>query len=169
MVILGALVVPVSVNPWMILPLIPLGVVFYFIQNYFVSTARELKRLDNIGRSPIFVHTNTTIEGISTIRAANKTQILTNEFNAHYDYHTRAYFGFFVVHRWFGLRLDFLCSFYTIVTLFACIFLKDNLGIKPGQIGLLMVYLFQLFDLFQWCVVLSTMVENLVKKIFKKN
>nr|UOU03341.1 ATP-binding cassette subfamily C4-1-2 [Brachionus rubens] len=165
MVILGALVVPISVNPWMIIPLIPLGIVFYIIQNYFVKTARELKRLDNIGRSPIFVHTNTTIEGISTIRAADKQYILTNEYYAHNDYHTRAYFGFIVVHRWFGLRLDLLCSVYTIITLFACIFLKDNLGIKPGQIGLLMVYLFQLFDLFQWCVVLSTMVENLMTSI----
>nr|QNH67884.1 ATP-binding cassette transporter subfamily C member 4 X1 [Brachionus rotundiformis] len=70
MVIVGALVVPISVNPWMLLPLIPLGLAFYIIQNYFVSTARELKRLDNIGRSPIFVHTNTSIEGITTIRAA---------------------------------------------------------------------------------------------------
>nr|QNH67890.1 ATP-binding cassette transporter subfamily C member 4 X7 [Brachionus rotundiformis] len=51
------------------------------------------------------------------------------------------------------------------MTLFACIFLKDNLGLKSGQIGLLMVYLFQLFDLFQWCVVLSTMVENLMTSI----
>lgn len=50
MVILGALVVPISVNPWMILPLIPLGIVFYIIQKYFVTTARELKRLDNIGK-----------------------------------------------------------------------------------------------------------------------
>ncbi|RNA03236.1 multidrug resistance-associated 4-like, partial [Brachionus plicatilis] len=165
MVIVGALVVPISVNPWMLLPLIPLGLAFYVIQKYFVSTARELKRLDNIGRSPIFVHTNTSIEGISTIRAASKGQLLTSEFYSHYDYHTRAYFGFFVVHRWFGLRLDFLCSLYTIMTLFACIFLRDNLGLKSGQIGLLMVYLFQLFDLFQWCVVLSTMVENLMTSI----
>nr|QUF59454.1 ATP-binding cassette transporter Abcc4-1 [Brachionus angularis] len=165
MVILGALLVPISVNPWMILPLIPLGILFYSIQNYFVSTARELKRLDNIGRSPIFVHTNNTIEGITTIRTADKKDILIREFDQHYDYHTRAYFGFFVIHRWFGLRIDSLCSLYTIITLFACIFLKDNLGIEPGQIGLLMVYLFQLFDLFQWCIVLTTYVENLMTSI----
>lgn len=126
MVILGALVVPISVNPWMVLPLIPLGILFYVIQNYFVTTGRELKRLDNIGRSPIFVHTNSTIEGISTIRSGRKGELLTSEFDSHNDYHTRAYFGFFAVHRWFGLRLDFLCSVYTILTLFACIFLKGT-------------------------------------------
>lgn len=49
MVILGALVVPISINPWMLLPIIPLGVALYFIQQYFSCTGRELKRLDNIG------------------------------------------------------------------------------------------------------------------------
>ena len=126
MVILGALVVPISINPWMIIPLALLGIVFYFVQNYFISTGRELKRLDNIGRSPIFVHTNSTLEGISTVRSSRKLQVLTKEFDEHCDLHTRAYFGFFVAHRWFGLRLDFLCSVYTVLTLFACIFLKSK-------------------------------------------
>ena len=35
-----------------------------------------------------------------------------------------------------------------------------NLG--AGEVGLLIVYLFQLFDLFQWGVVLSVYVETLV-------
>lgn len=35
-----------------------------------------------------------------------------------------------------------------------------NLG--PGEVGLLIVYLFQLFDLFQWGVVLGVFVETLV-------
>lgn len=122
----------------------------------------HINPINSKGRSPIFIHANSTIEGIITIRASKKEDILVKEFDAHYDYHTRAHFGFFVVHRWFGLRLDFLCSVYTIITLFACIFLRDNLGLKSGQIGLLMVYLFQLFDLFQWGVVLATHVENLV-------
>nr|APD26517.1 ATP-binding cassette transporter subfamily C member 4 X1 protein [Brachionus koreanus] len=165
MVILGALVVPISVNPWLILPLIPLGYAFLVIKNYFISTARDLKRLDSIGRSPLFVYTNTTIEGISTIRVANKEGILAEEFNQLTDYHTRACFNFFVVNRWFGLRLDILCSLYTITTLFGSLFLKDYLGLKPGQVGLLMVYLFQLFHLFQWSIALWTNVENLMTSI----
>ncbi|RNA19405.1 multidrug resistance-associated 4-like, partial [Brachionus plicatilis] len=165
MVILGGLVVPISVNPWLILPLVPLGFVFFLIKNYFISTARELKRLDNIGRSPLFVYANTTIEGISTIRVANKEKILAQEFNVLTDYHTRACFAFFVVNRWFGLRLDFLCSLYTIITLFGSLLLKDYLGLKPGQVGLLMVYLFQLFHLFQWSIALWTNVENLMTSI----
>jgi len=49
MVIFGALLVPIVINPWMLLPLIVLGFIFNTIKNYFMPTARELKRLDNIG------------------------------------------------------------------------------------------------------------------------
>jgi hypothetical protein len=29
--------------------MVVMGVVFYFLQSYFLSTGREMKRLDNIG------------------------------------------------------------------------------------------------------------------------
>ena len=70
MIILGALAVPIVVKWQMAFPLVPLLIIFYMIKEYFVPSARELKRLDNIARSPVFVHTNNTIEGmnISDIR-----------------------------------------------------------------------------------------------------
>lgn len=76
-------------------------------------------------RSSIFVHTNNSIEGLSTIRTARVGPIVNKEFGFHYNNHTRAYFTFVTVHRWFGMRLDLLCSFYTIITLFTCILLKS--------------------------------------------
>ena len=50
MVMLGALIVPISINPWMIIPLLLIGVLFFFLQKYFIPTGREMKRLDNIGK-----------------------------------------------------------------------------------------------------------------------
>lgn len=82
--------------------------------------------MDYQGRSPIFVHTNSSIEGIVTIRADHKEEILKKEFEMLYNNHTRAYFGFLTAHRWFGMRLDFMCALYTIFTLFGCIFLKGK-------------------------------------------
>ena len=124
MTVLGALVVPSIVNPYVLIPLVPLGIVFYFIQRYFVRTARQLKRLDNSARSPIFIHANNTIEGLSTIRVSKCASLLTQEFHEHCDNHSRAFFAFHCCHRWFGFRLDLLCSVYTFITLFASIFLR---------------------------------------------
>ena len=126
MLVLGGLAVPISINPWMLLPLVVLGVAFYFLLNYFITTARELRRLDNIERSPLYVHTNSTLEGICTVRSSQKLDILKKEFEELCDNHTRPFYGFLIVHRWFGLRMDCLCSIYAAITLFACIFLRGK-------------------------------------------
>lgn len=124
MTILGSLAVSITVNPFILIPLIPLGIIIYFLQRYFVGPSRQLKRLDNTARSPIFVHTTSTIEGLTILRVANNEQLITKEFHDHCDNHSRAYLGFQIAHRWFGVRLDFTCSIFTIITLLACIFLR---------------------------------------------
>jgi ATP-binding cassette subfamily C (CFTR/MRP) protein 4 len=112
------------------------------------------------------VHTNSTLEGLSTVRSSEMQNVLVNEFDSHADYHTRAYFGFIVVHRWFGLRLDMLCTLYTVIIMFGCIFLRDSLGLTSGEIGILMTYLLQLFNMFQWCMVLVAYIDNFVRNIY---
>ena len=125
MIILGVLILPIVVKNWMVFPLIPLLLLFLIIQSYFISSARELKHLDNIARTPIYVHTTNTIDGIRTIRSScNKEIVLRKEFATKSDEHSKAFFGFIVVHRWFGLRLDLLCTFYAILTLFSFIFYR---------------------------------------------
>ena len=49
MIIAGAIIVPIIINYWIIIALVPIGIVFMFIRNYFIASGRELKRLENIG------------------------------------------------------------------------------------------------------------------------
>lgn len=50
MILLGALVVPITINPWICVSLVPLSIAFFAIKSYFIPAARELKSLDNIGK-----------------------------------------------------------------------------------------------------------------------
>ncbi len=165
MIVGGALIVPIIINYYILIPLVPIVGLFMYIRSYFIVSGRELKRLENIARSPILVHANSTVEGIATIRCSSKEEILCREFEKHNDDHTRAYHAFYISQRWFGLRLDFLCSLFTIFVLFYCIYMKDYLNLSTGQMGILMCYLFQLFDLFQWCVIMTTIIENLMTSV----
>lgn len=60
MVILGALVVPISINPWICVSMVPLSIVFFIIKGYFIPAARELKRLENIGNFYLIYFDSTT-------------------------------------------------------------------------------------------------------------
>jgi ABC-type multidrug transport system fused ATPase/permease subunit len=149
-VILGALFVPISINPWIIIILVLLVALLVLLQRMFINTGRSVKRMDNIRkrvklnffinsfykrttikeRSPIFVHTNSSIEGISTVRSSQKQEILSKEFNELCNNHTRPFFGFIISQVWFSMRVDFLCAIFAIVTVYGCIFLKGKFTIK---------------------------------------
>lgn len=72
------------------------------------------------------MHTSNTINGITTIRACNNSNILSREFNIHSDYHTQSYFAFISANRWLAVRLDLLASVYTVFVVFLSIFLRGK-------------------------------------------
>ena len=43
---IGVVVVVVVVIPWIAIPVIPLGVIFFFLRRYFLETSRDVKRLE---------------------------------------------------------------------------------------------------------------------------
>ena len=59
--VLGTIIIVCYSNVYFIAVIIPLGLVFYLLQKFYVSTARQVKRLESISRSPIYSHFGETV------------------------------------------------------------------------------------------------------------
>ena len=57
------------VTPWFLIAAVPVVIVFYLMKNISTVSIRQLKRLENIARSPLLSHVNATSQGLSTIVA----------------------------------------------------------------------------------------------------
>ena len=66
---IGAVVLPSILNPWIILPAIPLIITFILIGRYYVATSRDVRRLEGVNRSPVLSHFSDSLMGLVTIRA----------------------------------------------------------------------------------------------------
>ncbi|XP_070538062.1 ATP-binding cassette sub-family C member 4-like isoform X3 [Ptychodera flava] len=158
LLVLGIILVAGVINPWVFIPTVPLAVLFVFVRKYFLATARDIKRLEGVTRSPVFSHLSASLQGLWTIRAFNAEPIFTREFDTHQDLHTEAWFLFLTTSRWLAVRLDALCACFVIAVAFCSIFAADRLN--AGLVGLSLTYALTLMGMFQWCVRQSAEVEN---------
>ncbi|XP_058478651.1 ATP-binding cassette sub-family C member 4-like [Solea solea] len=163
MQVLGTVIMTAVLIPWVLIILLPLMVIFFFLQRYYLQTSRDIKRLEGTTRSPIFSHLSSSLAGLWTIRAFKAEERLQNIFDAQQNVHSEAWFLFLSTSRWLALRLDIICWAFIVVVSFSCMLLKEQLG--AGAVGLALSYSVQLIILFQWGARQSVEVENMMTSV----
>ncbi|BHF73103.1 Multidrug resistance-associated protein 4 [Sparganum proliferum] len=156
----SSLVVAVIASYWSLIPIVPLifGLVYY--RNYYLRTARELKRIESVARSPIFAHITLTARGLPCIRASKGEEIQRQEYYWLADQHTRIYHFGLGAHRWVAVRLDILC--FLLMTVIAAMLLCLGIfsDMQSGTMAIVLIYLMSVIGTFQWAMRQSTEVEN---------
>ncbi|KAL6604391.1 hypothetical protein LY90DRAFT_663298 [Neocallimastix californiae] len=121
--------------------LIPLLILYYFVQKYYISTSREIKRLESLARSPLFANFTETLQGLPTIRAYSEQERFTRHNQDLVDGNNRPFYLQFIAQRWLGVRLECIGSFLVLFDGIAGLFLKDSL--TPSLLGLSLSYALQ--------------------------
>jgi len=71
---------PIVTNYWLLAAILPLIGITVYIGRYYLKTARQLKRLESINRSPVFSHISETLNGLDTIRTRGRQKDFLDQF-----------------------------------------------------------------------------------------
>ncbi|PAA57130.1 hypothetical protein BOX15_Mlig029003g1 [Macrostomum lignano] len=145
-------------TPLFMTVIVPLGLLYFFIQRFFICTSRQLKRLESTTRSPIYTHFSETVTGTQTIRAYAVVDAFVTESQRRVDFNQIFYFAGISSNRWLGFHLE-LCGALAVfaATLFAVLG-RDT--ISGAIVGLSVSYALQVTGALNWMVRMSSDLET---------
>ncbi|XP_022081543.1 ATP-binding cassette sub-family C member 9-like [Acanthaster planci] len=140
----SAVIVNTIVMPYFILLFTPIAIAYYFLQSYFLTSSRELQRLDNTSRSPIFAYFSETLNGLTTVRAYKCQKRFFNSIIDRINKNQVAYLYLQTANRWLGVRLDFIGALIVLVAGMTTLVGALTLGLEPSLVGLGVTYSLQI-------------------------
>jgi ATP-binding cassette, subfamily C (CFTR/MRP), member 1 len=97
-----------STNGTFCILLVPLAVMYYRIQLFFRRTNTELKRLENISRSPIYTEFQQTLQGVSSVRAFQEERKFFSRLQKNVNENNTVNLVQQLATWWLGIRLDII-------------------------------------------------------------
>ncbi|KAI7871902.1 multi drug resistance-associated protein MRP [Spinellus fusiger] len=141
-------------TPLFVFIIIPLAVTYLYVQRYYLATSRELKRLDSVGRSPIYSHFQETISGVYTIRAYEQQERFIYENQDKLEDNQRVYYPSIACNRWLAVRLEFLGSIIIFGSAIFAVFsvINGDGHIDAGLVGLSVSYALNITQALNWAI-----------------
>ncbi|KAG0767124.1 hypothetical protein G6F29_004134 [Rhizopus arrhizus] len=154
------------ITPAFILPGICIAYLFKVIGLYYLNASRDLKRLNSVSRSPVYIQFNETINGVATIRAFGAQTRFVHENWKRIDANNRPFIWMWATNRWLHCRVDVLGAFVGFCTGIVLVLSRD--WIQPGLAGLSLSYALTFTHHVLWVVrmyALNEMNMNAIERV----
>ncbi|CEP16804.1 hypothetical protein [Parasitella parasitica] len=155
-----------AVTPAFLVPGVGIAIVFFAIGSYYLRTSRDLKRLNSVSRSPIYVQFNESVNGVATIRAFGSQYRFIYENHKKIDSNNRPFLWMWATNRWLHCRADVLGAFVGFCTGFVLVLARD--WVDPGLAGLSLSYSLMFTHHVLWVVrqyALNEMNMNAIERV----
>ncbi|CAJ1048484.1 LOW QUALITY PROTEIN: multidrug resistance-associated protein 9-like [Xyrichtys novacula] len=158
LMIIYTIIIISTVFPAMLVAVAVMGALFTLILFVFQRSIRQMKKMENISRSPCISLTTSTLQGLSTIHAYNIRDSHIKLFKTLNDLNSNHYLLFHSGTRWLSFWLDFMATAMTLLVALFIVLSSDDL-ISPALKGLALSYTIQLTGTLQFVVRQATEVE----------
>ena len=147
--VLWSLVVVVVVSPATAVAFFPITFAYARIQRMYVSSSRELKRLDSLAMSPIFSIFSETLLGLATVRAFRVEHTFRKNAHGFLEESNRCFWPIQCVNRWLSIRLELTGA---LIVLSSAVVVSGIFPSSPGLAGLAITSALSLTGLLSWMV-----------------
>ncbi|NXY13006.1 MRP3 protein, partial [Atrichornis clamosus] len=155
---LSTMIVIVASTPLFAVVIVPLAILYFFVQRFYVAPSRQLKRLESVSRSPIYSHFSETVSGASVIRAYRRVKAFVDISDLKVDENQKSYYPGIVSNRWLGIRVEFVGN---CIVLFAALFaVVGRNSLNAGLVGLSVSYALQVTLSLNWMVRMTSELET---------
>jgi ATP-binding cassette subfamily C (CFTR/MRP) protein 1 len=161
--VLGTFVAICVVYPYFVFPLLAIIFIYYKVQQYYVSSSRELQRLDSISKSPIFSHFGESLTGASSIRAFASGERCCRQNEQHVDANHRNILAYQAALCWLGIRIELISTL--LMTVSAIFAVSSRNSIDASLVGLSIVYSITITSFLNFAVRLGSVVEGLMSSV----
>ncbi|XP_034538656.1 canalicular multispecific organic anion transporter 1 [Notolabrus celidotus] len=165
--VLGTLLVICLATPFFTIIIIPLAIIYFFVQRFYVATSRQLRRLDSVSRSPIYSHFSETVSGLSVIRAYGHQDRFLKHNEITIDENLKSVYPWIVSNRWLAIRLEFLGN---LVVFFSALFaVISRKTLDSGLVGLSISYALNVTQTLNWLVRMTSELETNIVAVERVN
>ncbi|KFP85745.1 Canalicular multispecific organic anion transporter 1, partial [Acanthisitta chloris] len=158
MAIISTLLMISLATPFFALIIIPLSIFYYFVLRFYVSTSRQLRRLDSVTRSPIYSHFGETVSGLSVIRAYGHQERFLKQNEITMDINQKSVYSWIISNRWLAIRLEFVGSLVVFFSALLAVISKGTL--EGGIVGLSVSSALNVTQTLNWLVRTSSELET---------
>lgn len=144
------LILILLVVPMVILVLLPVSWFYYRFQRNYRASAREVKRLDSLSRSPRYAHFKESVSGLVVLRSLNCQDWFYQQFAEKLTYNQRMFYGHYMVNRWFSIRIPLIGSIVACGTTSFLTLAVYQGHLTPGLAGMVAVSSLGFWQILNW-------------------
>ena len=144
--LISILVVIVISDPLLFPLILMISIGYFYLQNYYRCASRELRRLENVTRSPLVSLFSEVIEGRTTIRSLGSQSLFMRKCVERLSSYQKSTLSSLLGGQWLNVRLQLIAAFLTTsISLFAILETAYHIHLfgtklNPGMVGLSLSY-----------------------------
>ncbi|XP_011906852.1 PREDICTED: canalicular multispecific organic anion transporter 1 isoform X2 [Cercocebus atys] len=156
--IISTLVMICMATPVFTIIVIPLGIIYVSVQIFYVSTSRQLRRLDSVTRSPIYSHFSETVSGLPVIRAFEHQQRFLKQNEVRIDTNQKCVFSWIISNRWLAIRLELVGNLIVFFSALMMVIYRDTLS--GDTVGFVLSNALNITQTLNWLVRMTSEIET---------